>query len=254
MIVVDPDLNAGLLRELWGLLAPYPNFFVIQHEFKNTVPNLRYPASFKLSAITGGDVDLLKTAMQEVKSKVYVETNLDVEDGLPFYMLQYLREQANQRLEDPGNNNAPSGWLVECILRTVAWQPAGQGDANKSGLLKLNDFQNFCPRAGLTKAFAPGVGHSDMPAHTEVTMSIGRCDQPSDTACWYEIDHVAAAVRALTPISGGDASASGDFSDGGSWSDLFDIYGIKREDVFRMGKHLDRNSKAIARENAGGQW
>ena len=255
MIQTDPDLSPGLMKELKRLVAPYPNFYVIRRQSMDNKPNLRFPTGLGKGTIETGDQSLLLRAIRDAKNKVYIETHLDADDGLPFYMLQHLREQAIQKL---GSSSRPTKdkWLVQCIHNNIGWHPAQQGDPDQSGLLKVHEHPDDCPSPGMSKAFGPGTFHR-MPTTLSVD-EMGRCNTTNATACVSGMGQVPGAVRARTVASAGMNGVGDELDDSDKtelmWSHLLHNYNIKKEDVVRTAEYFVENGNAIARENLKGLW
>ena len=250
LIQTDPNLSAGLMSELKRLVAPYPNFYLIRLESDEKRPDLRLPALLNVTAVESGDQALLKRSIRDAKSNVYIETHLDADDGLSSNMLQRLREEVIQRLGPKNNFQPKDGWLVQCIHNNVAWHPAQPGDADQSGLLKVDESKDFCPSPGFSKAFAPGTTRTEATRikRSIIAKEVGRCNSPDATACLHGIDQAFGAVRAHATSFGSMSSVGDDHGDNHKtefmWSQLRNHFNINRLDAIRTGRYFN----AIARE------
>lgn len=271
LIQTDPELDDELMNEMKRLLAPYPHFYLIKSKNIKKWPITRNwkVRKFNETNIISGDKAALVKAYEEAPDKILIETNLDADDGLAYYVLQDIRDDTMRRLESVAKQYLSvrkNGWVVTCYHQFIGWYPEVHkaGDAippDTSGGLRI-DFRHdmFCPTPALTIASVPKANYSHVPVtqHDNLVKQVPRCKADDDTMCLHGVGEIPSSVRARTPSSAGMNNIGEKVGKKENvqhlWAYLDHLFGIHRGDVANAGRYFLENSKAIARENLEGLW
>lgn len=186
LIQTDPDLDAEIMNEMKLLLAPYPHFYLIHSKSVKKRPitrNWKIRLRFNESDIVSGDRQVLMKASKDSFDKILIETNLDSDDGLAYYVLQDIRNDFVRRLEPVAEqvlSVRKDGWVVGCYHQFIGWYPDNRTESeySKYGGLRI-DFRHdkFCPTPGLTIASVPKANTTgiSLSKHNEIVKRIPRC-------------------------------------------------------------------------------
>ena len=271
LIQTDPELDAELMDELKSLLAPYPHFYLIKSTNVKKWPITRNwrIRSFNETNVVSGYKEALMKAYADAPDKILIETNLDADDGLAYYVLQDLRNDTRRRLESVADQYLSvrkNGWVVSCYHQFIGWYPRSHAmddhvPVDTSGALSI-DFRHdkFCPTPGLTIASVPKANYTSVPMtkHNKLLREVPRCKSEEEIACLHGIGEIPSTVRARTPSSAGMDNVGEKHGKTNNvqhlWVYLDHLFGVKKEAVSRAGRYFFENSKAIAKENLEGLW
>jgi hypothetical protein len=260
VILVDPFLHPNLLDEITLLVKPYPHFFVVRKLAEEIDLD-----KIDLSLIHAGDVNILKQAAIEAKSKILLQTRLDADDGLAINLLDHLQDNVVMTLQ--GNNKKPSGRMLHCVRLHLEWHyDLTDKTKDPNGWLKMQDTNWFCVTPGLTLAVAPGgvdwTGRSPMYPHDKIMKSYPKCDLSKGirSRCFHTMSELTepAAVRSRTPASSymrgvGTTKKEKDTPED-HWKLSEKMFTIQRETLAETRNYLLGNVQLIAKENLASQW
>jgi hypothetical protein len=265
LIQTDPDLDVELMNEMKQLLAPYPHFYLIHSKSVKKRPitrNWKIRLHFNESDIVSGDKQVLMKASKDSTDKILIETNLDADDGLAYYVLQDIRDDFVRRLKPVAEqvfSIRKNGWVVGCYHQFIGWYPDYSTKSKDYGGLRIDlRHDKFCPTPGLTIASVPKANTTGvyLSKHNEIVRRIPRCKSHEDFECLYGVGEIPSTVRARTPSSAGMDNIGEKFGHTENvqhlWAYLDHLFGISREDVAQAGRYFLENSNAIARENLEG--
>lgn len=271
LIQTDPDLDAELMDEMKRLLAPYPNFYLIKSTSVKKWPITRHWKfrQFNETTVVSGDKEALIKAYEQAPDKILIETNLDADDGLAYYVLQDIREDTVRRLASVAKQYLSvrkNGWVVTCYHQFIGWYPENitVGEPmpeDTSGGLRI-DFRHdkFCPTPAKTIASVPKANYTYVPLneHNKLVRDIPRCQSEEESMCLHGVGEIPSSVRARTPSSAGMDNIGEKEGQTENvqhlWAYLDHLFGVKRDDVARAGRYFLENSIAITRENLEGLW
>lgn len=270
IIQTDPNLDAELLNELLELLAPYPNFYLIKSGHRKKWPITRHwtNRSFNETSVVSGDKEVLLKAHNDAPEKILIESSLDADDGLAYYVLQDIRDDTVRRLSSIANEYLSvrkNGWVVSCYHEYVGWYPDPMTENgvpdDTSGRLSVDFRQDtFCPTPALTIASVPRANITYVPIrkHDLLVTDVPRCKTDDQTMCLHGIGQLPSSVRARTPSSAGmdhiGVKTGQKENVQHLWTYLDRLFGVKKENAARAGRYFLENRKAIARENLEGLW
>jgi len=270
LIQTDPDLDAELLNEMTRLLSPYPNFYLIKSAHRKKWPLTRNWTNrhFNESSVVTGDKEVLMKAYNDVPEKILIESSLDADDGLAYYVLQDIRDDTVRRLDSVAEQYLSvrkNGWFVTCYHQFIGWYPEDMtNDAvpdDTSGGLRIDlRHDKFCPTPALTIASVPRANYTYVPIrrHNQLVTDVPRCQTDVQTMCLHGVGEIPSSVRARTPSSAGMDNIGEKEGHKQNvqhlWAYLDHLFGVKKDDVARAGRYFKEHSKAIARENLEGLW
>lgn len=260
VILIDPFLHPHLLHEIALLVKPYPHFFAVREMAEEIDLDNIHP-----TFIHTGDVNILKQAAIEAKSKILLQTRLDADDGLAINLIDHLQENAVKTLQ--GNDTKPSGCMLHCVRLHFEWHyDMKDKTRDPNGWLKVEDTNWFCVTPGLTLAVAPGgidwTDRSPMYPHDKIMTSYPKCDLSKGirSRCFHTMSELTepAAVRSLTPASsfmrGIDTTKKEKDTPEEHWKLLEKSFTIEQETLAETRNYLLGNVQSIAKENLVSQW
>jgi len=264
VILMDPDLDAVLLKEMKQLVAPYPHFYLVRKVAQEIDLN-----DLDLDLVVSGDTNLLVQAAYMSKSKILMQTRLDADDGLAFGLLEQMQTTSFETL-DPDKSNRPQGWMITCVKKHFEWHYDlhGKETEDLTGWLRQSVTPTFCITPGLTLSEAPGgrtwteMDKLPIYPHDRISKRFPRCggDDNIRTECFHTLNEIRdpAAVRSRTPASsfmrGVGTTEKGSKTPKEHWTILEEMFGLTREKLIQTRNYLTGNMKAIALENLGSQW
>jgi hypothetical protein len=109
------------------------------------------------------------------KSKILIQTRLDVDDGMAINLLDHLQNNAVNFLQH--NGREASGWMLQCVGLYVEWHYDMKNETeDPNGWIRMENAPPFCVTPGLTLAVAPGAanwtGRSPMYPHDRIKQKL----------------------------------------------------------------------------------
>ena len=270
LIYTDPDLHPDLLQAMADLLAPYPNYYLIQ-SLSNHMWKGGQAQNMSQATIFTGDQAQLEAAMAWRDKLPVLETRLDADDALNINYLEEVQRQAIPLL-----NNEGVQWMYWCVGQELEWNWLGpQGysaDQQEYGIMESKPYEDFCPTPGLTLGYAANTPvdsiytrrHSVLVErlHTKNFDFCGKGRQGKD--CYNIIRNWEyPAFRCRTPTSA--SMVMTDFSKKAKlvklskagvdprWEALRVSFGVPRSNVYQANQYMTKHILEIAEEALMGQ-
>lgn len=258
-IRADPNLDPDLLNEMAALLQPYPRFFLIKSNDNNHTLE-----SIDESTIVTGDIDHWRKTKQAQKdrSKPFVRTRLDADDGLVKNNMQHLVERMKE--------DRP--WILWSMIPRVFYCVDWHLEWFTDHIL-IPRRVHHCITAGLSTIEVTQKRQEKDFIHSKVSTYNPPCafrssSKESDEECWIKLkDLPVAAIRARTLTSAGMRSIDPEddqqtkstrlaepYNQRRAWSLMQKDFGIDEDTVLHAKEVLETQAKDIAKDNLAGQW
>jgi hypothetical protein len=271
IIKTDPNLDAGILNQLQRLLAPYPNFFLVQSNTNFRI-NKQFPGAWRGGAetrllqssnIVSGDRTLLDAAIQLAEQKLILETRLDSDDGLHLLFVQSVQQRAMHVFSQQDGDRRT--WHYWCARRYLQWH---WDENHPHGVVTGARHANYCVTPGITAGFPVGTPEADVPIQPHHKLAAWIRDAPANEACGAKTsadclefvdDLIFGAARSRTPTSAGMLNVEAPsviekgFLKYAYWDVMHDAFGLDRYKMKSINKYLSEHIVEIARDNLMGQ-
>lgn len=263
-LMVDPNLDKGILRRLETIMSPHPNFFVVLMNNKLVTPQ-NLTDIIKSRLLATGDPELLSSAMLDTQRPLLLETRLDADDALNRKTLRRIQEVALALPDDR------EGWQVICNDIHFEWRNDQitilNSTLESAGQLRAVT-ENMCITAGYTLVRHRKPSSIDFPSwpaigHHLITRDWPKCMGKNNHTinCWTRLPRYPAALRSRTITSAGmnrvQSTDTDRFYDNQTellWTYVERDFGISREEARETSKFLRLNLRGILEDNLQGQW
>ena len=207
IIRTDPDLDETIRQPLVEALEGNDNYLLVASN--NNPEGYLREASVGIDEdqIWSGSYGLLLHFYEAAKTRVYIETRLDADDGLHGTFVHHLQQQSSLVVHSEPTNHG--SWLVMCASTHLEWQytsPFAQADPNNPYGYLVGVRYPGCVTPGLTMVYGTRVVRDQLPKgrHTVLHKSMVPCPHKNATNCLRRLETLLpGALRARTPTSAG---------------------------------------------------